>query len=632
MFNIIRKSRHGLANVIDKNRASVVEADDHAISREQGRHEKRRFSALYPAIIASSAAVGWAFNPAFALPLMPVVANGTTVVHIATQSSLTKAEKMAIQSALKELGHYSSTIDGQFGPGTARAIKSFQESAGLAKTGELTSAQIEFLLEQARALEAKKLAAMKSRTNTPSKPSQSASNDTKDAQMAAAVGSAENRTFSGPYGGQWSGTVECQTNNGLLVKEIAMRIDGEQVFIDSFADTRMGDLFSKEGSITLEDGFFTDAGAIAIGGGGVTFKGSRYTWNLRGQWHESETLLQGDIAPTTDLREKNPCKVTFIPGVSKLVEIERATSPGQNKTDNWLSSVFGSDDTDQSDTSGQSSSVSNSRSNGSRNSPSILDTVLSAARSTSGSGQNDRGESGLLAGLFGGVDITQVPGINELLSEPPFNGRSSIETYIITMRLLHMATKSAASGIVEAQLALGLKTESDIPQYMYDVQASSSSSAFLKDVREQDVEVIAYSSEAVKELKAKLASQDFELSDETKAQLAKAHEQLSLAEIYQLKTGVGLGILSIHIDNANAMNELNAFLQHSGEVAQEIPAVVSNTIDFLFNFNNLVEIAGIIEDTKDTTGVVLLKQEFLESSANEAIDLEALNDLEMAAE
>lgn len=40
-----------------------------------------------------------------------------------------------MQQALAELGHYTSSIDGLYGPGTRRAIIAFQESAELTPTG-----------------------------------------------------------------------------------------------------------------------------------------------------------------------------------------------------------------------------------------------------------------------------------------------------------------------------------------------------------------------------------------------------------------------------------------------------------------------------------------------------------------
>lgn len=39
------------------------------------------------------------------------------------------------QEQLKALGHYTSTVDGAFGPGTAAAFRAFQAEAGLPETG-----------------------------------------------------------------------------------------------------------------------------------------------------------------------------------------------------------------------------------------------------------------------------------------------------------------------------------------------------------------------------------------------------------------------------------------------------------------------------------------------------------------
>lgn len=39
------------------------------------------------------------------------------------------------QEMLAELGHYSSTVDGAYGPGTAAALRAFQEAQGLPETG-----------------------------------------------------------------------------------------------------------------------------------------------------------------------------------------------------------------------------------------------------------------------------------------------------------------------------------------------------------------------------------------------------------------------------------------------------------------------------------------------------------------
>ena len=46
-----------------------------------------------------------------------------------------KATVARVQSRLAELGHYTSTVDGAYGPGTAAAIKAFQAEAKLPETG-----------------------------------------------------------------------------------------------------------------------------------------------------------------------------------------------------------------------------------------------------------------------------------------------------------------------------------------------------------------------------------------------------------------------------------------------------------------------------------------------------------------
>jgi N-acetyl-anhydromuramyl-L-alanine amidase AmpD len=51
------------------------------------------------------------------------------------QGGLTKEEVMAIQTKLTELGYYSQDIDGEYGPGTQKAVKKFQKDHGLAADG-----------------------------------------------------------------------------------------------------------------------------------------------------------------------------------------------------------------------------------------------------------------------------------------------------------------------------------------------------------------------------------------------------------------------------------------------------------------------------------------------------------------
>lgn len=63
-------------------------------------------------------------------------------------SGLGRADKMAIQRALKTLGHYTGAIDGAFGGRTRAAIRAFQRTLPAEATGWLTEAQRATLHEQ----------------------------------------------------------------------------------------------------------------------------------------------------------------------------------------------------------------------------------------------------------------------------------------------------------------------------------------------------------------------------------------------------------------------------------------------------------------------------------------------------
>ena len=62
------------------------------------------------------------------------------------EAALSAEARRDVQRQLQALGHYRSGIDGQFGPGTRRAISSWQRSAGFDATGRLNRGQISALL------------------------------------------------------------------------------------------------------------------------------------------------------------------------------------------------------------------------------------------------------------------------------------------------------------------------------------------------------------------------------------------------------------------------------------------------------------------------------------------------------
>ena len=72
-------------------------------------------------------------------------------------------------------------------------------------------------------------------------------------------------------------------------------------------------------------------------------------------------------------------------------------------------------------------------------------------------------------------------------------------------------------------------------------------------------------------------------------------------------------------------------MNNSESASQEIPKVLGNLKDFIFNFGDIIEVAEVIEDTKDITKVALIKEEFIEEAASKEINESVLDDLESAA-
>src|SRR5262245_7401884 len=65
------------------------------------------------------------------------------------EPTLTNSERVEVQQQLSVLGFYKSNVDGDFGPGTRKAIKSFQRANRLEATGYLTETTIATLAEKA---------------------------------------------------------------------------------------------------------------------------------------------------------------------------------------------------------------------------------------------------------------------------------------------------------------------------------------------------------------------------------------------------------------------------------------------------------------------------------------------------
>ena len=59
------------------------------------------------------------------------------------------SETKAIQGALQTLGFYSGALDGDYGPGTARAVMAWQAASRAAQTGNLSDDQMMTLIQQA---------------------------------------------------------------------------------------------------------------------------------------------------------------------------------------------------------------------------------------------------------------------------------------------------------------------------------------------------------------------------------------------------------------------------------------------------------------------------------------------------
>jgi peptidoglycan hydrolase-like protein with peptidoglycan-binding domain len=64
------------------------------------------------------------------------------------EPALTNSQRVTVQHQLSVLGFYKSNVDGDFGPGTRKAIKSFQRANGLAATGYVTDTTLALLADK----------------------------------------------------------------------------------------------------------------------------------------------------------------------------------------------------------------------------------------------------------------------------------------------------------------------------------------------------------------------------------------------------------------------------------------------------------------------------------------------------
>ncbi|MES2667251.1 MAG: serine protease [Pseudomonadota bacterium] len=71
-----------------------------------------------------------------------------------SEAGLSREDRLLLQTALQWFGHYSSTIDGDFGPGTRASMAAWQTAMGLDQTGILTTPQRAMLINAYQAEQA----------------------------------------------------------------------------------------------------------------------------------------------------------------------------------------------------------------------------------------------------------------------------------------------------------------------------------------------------------------------------------------------------------------------------------------------------------------------------------------------
>ncbi|MEQ1769152.1 MAG: peptidoglycan-binding protein [Devosia sp.] len=81
------------------------------------------------------------------LPLADTTTTGSVSPSTGTAAVIGNAEVFEVQRKLKSFGLFDATVDGLYGPRTARAIKAFEERQGLKPLGELTTEIVRAILK-----------------------------------------------------------------------------------------------------------------------------------------------------------------------------------------------------------------------------------------------------------------------------------------------------------------------------------------------------------------------------------------------------------------------------------------------------------------------------------------------------
>ncbi|MGE0117140.1 MAG: caspase family protein [Dongiaceae bacterium] len=132
-----------------------------------GQSARGSISVTRPAAAVAAAPPATDQAPAVAAPARQETQTAVVTPPTPAEPPLSRNQRMAIQRQLGVLGFYKSGIDGDFGPGTRKAIAAFQRAGKLGPTGYLTDDTMALLTERAtvreQELAAERLAAEEER-------------------------------------------------------------------------------------------------------------------------------------------------------------------------------------------------------------------------------------------------------------------------------------------------------------------------------------------------------------------------------------------------------------------------------------------------------------------------------------